>query len=93
MAQRASFKIDKAGLDRLLFGDAFAEVAKEGAERIADAAREMAPVDSGRYQSSIKVVEDQTDRVVYRVVADVPYALEVEWRYSTLTAAMISEAT
>jgi len=92
MASRAKFKIDDRGIKQILFSDAFADVSREGAERVADAARAIAPVETGAYRDSIRVEEDFTDRVVYRVVADVPYALKVEADHGTLTQAMLREA-
>lgn len=60
----------------------------EKANAVADAARSGAPVESGAYQDSIEVVEDHTDRLVVRVVADVPYAGIVEAATGNLARAL-----
>lgn len=49
------------------------------ADAAADAARAAAPVVSGKYRASIRVVDEvRKDRVVSRVYADSPYAQSVE---------------
>lgn len=58
------------------------------AERVAAAARSTAPVQTGAYQASIRVESATTDRAVGRVVADVPYALVVEFGTRNLGAAL-----
>lgn len=54
------------------------------AERVAEAARASAPVDTGAYRDSIHVEDATTDRAVGRAVADVSYALALEARTRTL---------
>lgn len=48
------------------------------ADQKASRARSTAPVASGAYRDSIHVETEHTDRMVKRVVADVPYAAKVE---------------
>lgn len=47
-----------------------------------------APVESGAYQASLHVETDHTDRMVKRVVADVPYAMKAEAEHGTLAKAL-----
>lgn len=59
---------------------------QHGVERVLDGlaheceqrAKASAPVDSGAYRDSIHIETVHTDRMVKRVVADVPYAMAVE---------------
>lgn len=43
---------------------------------------------SGAYEASLHIEEDHTDRLVLRVVADVPYAMVQEARYGVLSRAL-----
>lgn len=45
---------------------------------------------SGAYEASLHIETDHTDRMVKRVVADVPYALVQEARYGVLSRALDS---
>lgn len=58
------------------------------AERALSAAQSSAPVASGAYRDSLHVETDHTDRMVKRVVADVPYALVVEANTGNLSRAL-----
>lgn len=58
------------------------------AGRVAAAARARAPVLSGRYRASIHVEQNTTDRVAVSVVADTPYAVEVEFEVRVLGTAL-----
>lgn len=51
-------------------------------------ARSAAPEESGDYKRSLHVETVHTDRMVKRVVADVPYAMKVEANYGVLTRAL-----
>lgn len=76
---------NKAGLRSILRSDRMREVLVPIAERIAGRARDVAPVVSGRYVGSIRVVPDlHKTRWVVHVGAHVPYALDVEARHATL---------
>lgn len=73
------FKLNSSGIQSYLDGDHGVEaLLSSEAEERASRARSTAPVSSGAYQASIHVETDHTDRMVKRVVADVPYALIVE---------------
>lgn len=72
-------------LDSILKSDAVADVVRDVAEKIAERARAAAPVDSGSYRDSIRVVMDQhPTRVVAHVAATVPYAARLEARSAPL---------
>lgn len=65
------------------------------AERLAQLARAVAPVETGRYRASIGVHAARSDdgRQVADVVADVEYAADVEYRHGSrrpLTTALIT---
>lgn len=76
---RARIKLNSAGIQSYLDGGGGVEAMLDTeAEKRADRARATAPVSSGDYKNSIHVETDHTDRMVKRVVADVPYAMVVE---------------
>lgn len=66
-----------------------AEVMREKAEKVLSNAQSSAPVASGAYKDSlhIETVKHPT-RLVTRVVADVPYALNVEANTGNLTRSL-----
>lgn len=76
---------NKAGLRSILRSDRMREALVPIAGRVAGRARGFAPVASGRYRDSIRVVPDlHKTRWVVHVGAHVPYALDVEARHATL---------
>lgn len=86
---RARVKLDKAGMRELLRSREVQTEMHRKAERAADAARTIAPEVSGDYIASIEPVDDPaSDRARSRVVAHVPYALEVEARHRVLGRAL-----
>lgn len=60
----------------------------EVAQRILEDAKSRAPVSTGAYRDSLKVVHDVTDRAVVRVVADIEYGLAVEAKEAVLGVAL-----
>lgn len=83
----------KIALNHAAFPDIFAQWAdKDGAgraDRIAAAQRSGAPVDSGDYRESVKVVREQHgDRPVFRVGPTVPYGLRVEATHGTVAKSL-----
>lgn len=77
MASRV--KINHAGIQEYLDGKHGVEgLLDSEAKKAADRAKASAPVKTGAYKDSIHVETDHTDRMVKRVVADVPYAMVVE---------------
>lgn len=55
---------------------------------VESAARATAPVDTGEYLDSIHIETDHTDRMVKRVISNVPYAMIVEARDGVLARAL-----
>lgn len=81
----SNVKLNSAGMRELLTSAGLAAELHARAERIAAAARAVAPVASGEYRDSIHV-EDEVhgDRVVSRAYADAPHAMVVEAAHGTL---------
>jgi hypothetical protein len=84
----ATFRLDHGGMRALLRSPGVRADLQRRAESVASAARAAAPVQSGAYRNSIHVQSDTTDRAVARVVATVPYAVEVEFDTRTLGRAL-----
>lgn len=85
----AKVKLNHGGIQSYLDGDHGVEALLDAqAEESASRARASAPVDSGEYLASIHVETDRTDRMVKRVVADVPYAMVVEANTGTLARSL-----
>jgi hypothetical protein len=77
MARR--IQLDHSGMAAMLkSGEVRAELTRR-AERIADAARQRAPVETGAYRDGIHVEQDTTDRAKVLVVAE-------DWKSSILEA-------
>lgn len=75
----ARIKLNSRGIQSYLDGGGGVDALLEAqAQESAARARASAPVASGGYRDSIRVETDHTDRMVKRVVADVPYAMVVE---------------
>jgi len=85
---RVKVNLDSNGMRELLNRGETAEAMRDVAEDVASRARADAPVRTGEYRSSIEVVVERTDRAVARVLADVPYAAEVEADRGTLNRAL-----
>lgn len=69
-------------------GGGVAALLEAEAQESAARARASAPVSSGAYRDSIHVETDRTDRMVKRVVADVPYAMVVEANTGNMARAL-----
>ena len=86
---RAKVKWNSAAAQEYLNGEhGVAAVLEAKASRVASAAQSSAPVESGAYRNSIHVATEHTDRMVKRVLADVPYAFAVEARAGILAKAL-----
>lgn len=73
------FKLNHGGIQSYLDGGGGVEALLEAkAQEVLARAQASAPVASGAYRESLHIETDRTDRMVKRVVADVPYALVVE---------------
>lgn len=89
MARTKGIKLNSREIQTYLDGGhGVREQLRERAEQVASAARDGAPVLSGTYRDSIEITEDRTDRLVVRVVADVPYAGAVEAATGNLARAL-----
>jgi hypothetical protein len=81
---RSSFTVNRAGV-RKLTRELARNAAIPYAEQSAMVARQIAPVDTGLYQSRIRVEDESTvDEARAVVVADVDYAVFVEARDNIL---------
>lgn len=82
-------KLNSAGIQSYLDGGGGVDAMLQAeAETRAERARANAPVASGAYRDSIHVETDHTDRMVKRVVADVPYAMVVEANTGTMARSL-----
>jgi len=70
--------LNSAGVKKLLNSDGIKRELRRLGERVEAAARNNAPVDTGKYRDSITLIDDTTDRVVVRIVAEDEKALLVE---------------
>ena len=81
-------KLNSAGIAALLkSADVRADLTARG-ERVLSSAQSSAPVASGAYRASLRVIQDTTDRAVVRVAANVPHAYVVEANHGTLARAL-----
>ncbi len=88
MARKVKVNLKPRGMDDLLTSK---EVAREMRRRMEPAlamAIATAPVDTGEYRSSLKLVDDVTDRAVCRLVSSAPHGLLVESMTGNLTRAL-----
>lgn len=89
MSVFSRFKLNSGGIQEYLDGGHGVDtLLHQAAEAAASRAQAGAPVASGAYRDSIHVEEDHTDRLVVRVVADVPYAMIVEANAGNMTRAL-----
>ena len=72
------FKLNSAGMRELLNSGEIGAAMLARANRVAQAARSSAPVDTGAYRNSITSQVARTDRAVGRVTASAPHAMLVE---------------
>jgi len=86
----ARVKLNGRGVQAILNSSETRAILTPKAESVLAAAKASAPVASGAYRDSLHIEQDTTDRVVVRVVADVPYALLVEANTGTLSRALDS---
>lgn len=86
MARRIT--LNHRGVDELLKSSDVRDELTTRADRALTAARASAPVATGSYRASLHIEHDTTDRAVVRVVASVPYAINVEADTGTLARAL-----
>ena len=85
---RVRVRLNSPGVRQLLRDDGVREFLRAQARKVAAAARESAPVDTGAYRDSIHVEDATTDRAVARVVADDWKAMLIESRTGNLARAV-----
>lgn len=85
---RPKVVLDSGGVLGLLKDPGVATFLVEVAEKVAEVARETAPIKAGNYVESIGVVVVDTDRKVARMVATAPHAHLVEARTGNLAKAL-----
>lgn len=88
----AKVELNHAGVAALLRDPGVRAELTRRAERVAAAARSSAPVVTGTYRDSIKVLEATTDRAAVRVGATAPHAHLVESRTGNLARALDAAA-
>lgn len=82
-------KLNYKTVGRYLNGEFGVKALMRGeAEKVLSRARSSAPVVSGAYKASLHITTTKHDRLVTRVVASVPYAVDVEARHGTLSQAL-----
>ena len=87
---RGRVDLNSAGMEELLnSSDVRAELTSR-AEQALSAAKADAPVASGEYRDSLKILQATTDRAVVRVGSDAPHALVVEANHGVLARALDS---
>lgn len=81
--------LNHAEIQSYLDGGHGVEALLDAAAQGALAAAQADPHDeTGAYEASLHIETDHTDRMVKRVVADVPYAMVQEARYGVLARAL-----
>lgn len=81
--------VDGGDLSKVLRMPEVVAATRAKAEKVLAQAQATAPVKTGTYKRSLKiVVEHHAHRDTYSVLADVPYATYVESRHGTLARAM-----
>lgn len=74
----ATVKLNSGGMGDLLKSAAMYAILEPEAQKVLNAARSSAPVASGAYRDSLKIVRETTDRAVVRVVSTAPHGMIVE---------------
>lgn len=89
MAKLTAFKLNAAGVADVLQSDDIARELTARMEAALAKAQADAPVDSGAYRASLRLVQTVFDnRVAVSLVAEVAYALAVEADTGTLSRAL-----
>lgn len=86
MARRT--KLNGRGMNELLNSNTVGRDLERRMRPALARAQLSAPVVSGDYEASLRLVRDKTDRQRVRLVSDVPYAFAVEARTGNLARAL-----
>lgn len=88
---RTTVRLNSREVQSYLDGDHGVEALLESAAQNVLSAAQSDPHDlTGAYEDSLHIETTHTDRMVKRVVADVPYAMVQEARYGVLSRALDS---
>lgn len=89
MGALSRFKINHGGIQSYLDGgNGVSALLHAKAASVLSAAQSDPHDDSGAYEASLHIEEDHTDRMVVRVIADVPYSHVVEANFGVLGRAL-----
>ena len=86
----ARIKLNSAGVKELLNSEGVRADLTRRAGRVLTAAQLRAPVSSGDYKGSLRIIQATTDRAVVRVGSDAPHAGIVEANTGNLARALDS---
>lgn len=81
-------RLSSAGVRELELSRAIEDLLVPRVTRSLGKATSTAPVVSGAYRASLRVVVERSDRVRVRLISTVPYAMKVEAKYGTLATAL-----
>jgi hypothetical protein len=81
-------RLNHAWFAAFLKSDKARQIVRPAAERVLAEAQATAPVKTGAYRDSLHIIDGTTDRAVEGIGSDLPYALSVEARDSTLRRAL-----
>ena len=84
----AKFIFKGSGVEDILKSNDTRSLLTDKAESVLSAAQSSAPVVTGNYLASLKIVQDTTDRAVARVTATAPHAHLVEAQSGVLARAL-----
>lgn len=85
---RPRVRLDSRAVQQALTSNEVVAALDEVAQRILEDAKSRAPVSTGAYRDSLKIVHDITDRSVVRIIADIDYGLAVEAKEAVLGVAL-----
>lgn len=81
-------KLNRSGMRALLNDDGVRDDLTRRMQPVEAYAVGNAPVETGEYRDKIHIVQDTTDRVAVRLVADAPHSLVVEAATGNLARAL-----
>lgn len=84
----AKFSLNHGGMGALLKSEGVRSFVTSRAERVLDAAKSSAPVDTGAYRDGLHIIQATTDRAVVRVAGSTDHDLVVEAKTGNLARAL-----
>lgn len=88
MARTPGFRLISPGMRELLNDPGVRGMLTTEASSVLARAKATAPVDTGEYLASLRIIQDTTDRAVVRVGSSDPKAMVVEARTGNLARAV-----